>query len=86
MGPSLLTEHFVSFQARLICLPECITCPPDPDVLQKTEVADLVAHQGIIENVGSLLVIGFDAPAKGNEQGRLVAALQVNSYYCKLKP
>lgn len=79
MGPCLLTQHFVPFQARLVCLPECVTCPSDPDVLEKTEVADLVAHQGIIENVCSLFVIWFDASGKGREQGHLFAALYMST-------
>lgn len=74
VGPRLLTQHFVPFQARFVCLPERITCPSDPDVLQKTKVADLVAHQRIIENVCSLFVIGFDASGKGNQQGHLLVA------------
>lgn len=64
VGPGLLAQHFVSFQAWLVCLPECIPCPSNPDIFQKTEVADLVAHQGIIENVRSLFVIGLDASGK----------------------
>lgn len=68
MGPRLLAQHFVPFQAGLVRLPEGITCPPDPHVLQQTEVADLVTHQGVIENVRSLFVIGFDAPEKENKQ------------------
>lgn len=79
VGPRLLTQHFVPFQAGLVRLPERITCPSDPDVLQKTKVADLVAHQGIIENVCSLFVIGFDAPGEGNKQGHLFAALYVST-------
>lgn len=72
MGPGLLAEHFVPLQAGLVGLPEGVARPPDPHVLQQPQVPDLVAHQGLVENVCSLLVIGLDAPAKQNQKGRLL--------------
>lgn len=72
VGPGLLAEHFVPLQAGLVGLPEGVARPPDPHVLQQPQVPDLVAHQGLVENVCSLLVIGLDAPAKENQKGRLL--------------
>lgn len=71
VGPGLLAEHFVPLQAGLVELPEGVARPADPHVLQQPEVPDLVAHQGFIENVCSLFVIGLDAPAKENQKGHL---------------
>lgn len=71
VGPGLLAEHFVPLQAGLVGLPEGISRPPHPHVLQEPQVPDLVAHQGFVENVGSLFVIGLDAPAKENQKGHL---------------
>lgn len=80
MGPRLLAEHFVPLQAGLVGLPEGVTRPPDPHVLQEPEVPDLVAHQGLVENVCSLFFIGLDAPAKENQKGHLALCSPVHVY------
>lgn len=62
MGPGWFAEHFVAFQTRLVGLAEGVPCPPHTYVLHEAKVVDLVADQGLGEDVGRLLVIGFDAP------------------------
>lgn len=62
--PRLLTQHLVPLQARLVGLPEGVAGPPHAHVLQEAQVADLVAHQGLAEDVSCFLVIGFDAPER----------------------
>lgn len=71
VGPGLLAEHLVPLEAGLVGLPEGVSRPAHPHVLQEPQVPDLVAHQGFVENVCSLFVIGLDAPAKGNQKGHL---------------
>lgn len=58
----MLAKHLVSFQARFIGLPEGVACPPHSDVLQKTQVPDLVADEALVEDVCRLLIVRFDAP------------------------
>lgn len=62
MGPGGFAEHFVAFQTGLVGLAEGVACPPHADVLHEAEVVHLVAHQGLGEDVGGLLIIGFDTP------------------------
>lgn len=62
MGPGCFAEHFVAFQTRLVGLAEGVPRPPHAHVLHEAKVVDLVADQGVGEDVGRLLVIGFDAP------------------------
>lgn len=62
--PGLLTKHFVPFQARLVGLPEGIAGPPHSDVLQETQVPDLVTYQPLAEDVCRLLIIRFDTPTR----------------------
>lgn len=60
--PRLFAKHLVSFQARFIGLPEGIACPSHSNVLQKTQVPDLMAYETLIENVSCLFIIWLDAP------------------------
>lgn len=85
VGPGLLAEHFVPLQAGLVGLPEGVARPPHPHVLQEPQVPDLVAHQGFVENVGSLFVIGFDAPAKGKPKGTSLHTEGTNNYHGEFK-
>ena len=62
MGPGLLAEHLVALQAGLVHLAEGVARPPHAHILHEAEVAHLVAHQRVCEDVGCLLVIGLDAP------------------------
>ena len=62
MRPCLFTQHFVSFQARFVGLPEGIARPPHADILQKTQVPDLMTHQTLVEDVCSFFIIRFDTP------------------------
>lgn len=58
----MFTQHFVSFQARFVGLPEGIARPPHADILQKTQVPDLMTHQTLVEDVCSFFIIRFDTP------------------------
>lgn len=62
VGPGWFAEHFVAFQTRLVGLAEGVSCPPYTDILHEAKVVHLVADQGLGEDVGGLLFIGFDAP------------------------
>lgn len=64
MGPGPFAEHFVAFQTGLVRLSESIACSSHTDVLHQAQVAHLMADQRLGEDVGSLLVIGLDAPGK----------------------
>lgn len=64
MRPCLFTKHFVSFQARFICLPEGIACPPHSDILQKTQIPDLMTYQSLVEDVCCFFIIRFDTPKR----------------------
>lgn len=64
MGPGALAEHFVALQARLVGLAEGVAGPPHADVLHQAQVAQLMANQGLGEDVGSLLIVGLDAPSE----------------------
>ena len=67
MGPGPFAEHFVAFQARLVGLAEGVARSPHTHILHQAQVAELVADQRVIEDVGGLLVIGFDASGKHKE-------------------
>lgn len=68
MRPGPLAEHLVALQARLVGLAEGVAGPPHTHVLHQAQVARLVAHQGLGEDVGGLLVVGFDATAAKKKQ------------------
>lgn len=68
MGPGPFAEHFVAFQARLVWLAEGVACSPHTDVLHEAQVAHLMADQRLGEDVGCLLVIGFDASGEQEEE------------------
>lgn len=68
--PGLLAEHLVALQARLVRLAEGVTSPADAHVLHQAQVAHLVAHQGLGEDVRRLFVVGFDAAAVKNKHNR----------------
>lgn len=58
----MFAKHLVSFQAGFIGLPEGVACPPHSDVLQKTQVPDLMADEALVEDVCRLFIVGLDAP------------------------
>lgn len=60
--PCLFAKHLVSFQAGFIGLPEGVACPPHSDILQQTQVPDLMAHETLVENVCCFFIIRLDAP------------------------
>lgn len=70
MGPGPFAEHFVAFQAGLVGLAEGVAGSPHAHVLHQAQVAHLMAHQGLGEDVGRLLVVGFDATGR-KENGLL---------------
>lgn len=70
MGPGPFAEHFVAFQAGLVGLAEGVAGSPHAHVLHQAQVAHLMAHQGLSEDVGRLLVVGFDATGR-KENGLL---------------
>lgn len=68
MGPGPFAEHFVAFQARLVGLAEGVASSPHTDIFHQAQVVHLMADQRISKDVGCLLVIGFDAPGKQEEE------------------
>lgn len=64
MRPGPFAEHFVALQAGLVGLAEGIACSSHTDVLHQAQVAHLMADQRVGEDVGRLLIIGFDAAGK----------------------
>ena len=68
MGPGLLAEHLVALQAGLVGLAVGVAGPPHAHVLHQAQVGHLVAHQGVREDTGRLLVIGLNAPVGREEK------------------
>lgn len=68
VGPGAFAEHFVAFQAGLVGLAEGVAGPPHTDVLHQAQVAHLMADQGLGEDVGCLLIVGLDAPLRGEKR------------------
>lgn len=68
MGPGAFAEHFVALQARLVGLAEGVARSAHTHVLHQAQVAHLVAHQGLCEDVGGLLIVGLDTPGEKEEK------------------
>lgn len=62
--PGLLAEHLVALQAGLVGLTEGVARSPHTDILHEAQVTHLMAHQGLREDVGGLLIVGLDTPEK----------------------
>lgn len=65
--PGLLAEHLVALQAGLVGLTEGVARSPHAHVLHQAQVTHLVAHQGLREDVGRLLIVGLDAPEENKK-------------------
>ena len=71
VGPGLLAEHLVALQTGLVGLAVGVAGPPHTHVLHQAQVGHLVAHQGVREDVGRLLVVGLHTPgAEWSNRGK----------------
>lgn len=60
MRPGPFAQHLVALQTGLVGLTEGVARSANTDVLHQAQVVNLMTHQGLGEDVGGLLVIGFD--------------------------
>ena len=58
--PRVLRHHFVSPQETIVTLSIGETRSTDTDILDQTQIIDLVADSFLVEENGRFLVVGFD--------------------------